>query len=107
MSIYNKWLPIKRYTAMVLFLIIFARKEKKPLKSKTIRHEKIHARQQLELLIIPFYLWYGIEYLINLIIYSGPKEAYRNISFEKEAYEGQNVQDYLKSRGAYSFIKFI
>nr|DAU35071.1 MAG TPA: hypothetical protein [Caudoviricetes sp.] len=35
---------------------------------------------------IGFYLWYIIEYLIRLIMYRDTKLAYKNISFEREAY---------------------
>jgi hypothetical protein len=27
-----------------------------------VNHEKIHLRQQLELLVLPFYVWYIIEF---------------------------------------------
>jgi hypothetical protein len=37
-----------------------------------------------EILYIPFYLWYGVEWLIKLF-YKG--NAYRNLSFEREAYD--------------------
>jgi hypothetical protein len=39
--------------------------------SVLINHEKIHLRQQLELLILPFFLWYGLEFLIRLLKYIG------------------------------------
>ena len=39
-----------------------------------------------ELLYIFFYLWYAVEYLIRLIIYRNTKLAYKNVSFEREAY---------------------
>ena len=62
-----------------------------------INHEKIHIRQQLECLIILFYLLYFIEF-----IFSG----YRGISFEKEAYQNQNNLDYLKNRKIWSHLKY-
>ena len=52
-------------------------------------HEKIHGKQQIELLIIPFYLIYFIEWLAK---------GYYNISFELEAYDNQNNEKYLKTR---------
>ncbi|AFD55134.1 hypothetical protein RA0C_0118 [Riemerella anatipestifer ATCC 11845 = DSM 15868] len=63
-----------------------------------MNHEKIHLRQQLELLILPFFVWYGLNYLWNLIKYKNHREAYRNIIFEQEAYENQNDLEYLKNR---------
>lgn len=51
-------------------------------------HEKVHIRQQKKWFIIPFYIKYGIEYIINLIKYKGDTyKAYYNISFEKEAFK--------------------
>ena len=56
---------------------------------------------------IGFYLWYIIEYLIRLIIYRNTKLAYRNISFEREAYQNQYNLDYLSNRKHYSWFKCI
>ena len=46
---------------------------------QTKNHESIHWPQQLQLLIIFFYIWYLIEWLIRLPI--NGKGAYRNIVF--------------------------
>ena len=59
-----------------------------------INHEKIHLRQQLELLVLPFYILYLANYLINLFIYKNHQKAYRNIIFEKEAFENEKRIDY-------------
>jgi hypothetical protein len=40
-----------------------------------------------ELLYIGFYVWYVIEWVFNLFKYCDRMVAYRNISFEKEAYK--------------------
>lgn len=55
-----------------------------------------------ELGYLPFYIIYGIEYLINLINYPSAHKAYRAISFEKEAYEHEKDMDYLKNRKHYA-----
>lgn len=70
-----------------------------------INHEKIHLRQQLELLIFPFYILYLLNYLINLVIYKKHGLAYRNIVFEKEAYHYETDLDYLKNGNWYGWIK--
>ena len=105
--IYNKRLPIKGYTAINLFGIIFARKEFKPISERTLNHELIHTAQMKELLYIFFYLWYGIEWLVRLIQYRDSKEAYLNISFEREAYKNQYDLSYLKYRKKYEFRKYL
>ena len=72
-----------------------------------INHEKIHIRQQIELLVIPFFLWYGLEFLVRLLQYRNSKQAYLNISFEREAYQNEKNLDYLKQRSFLGFIKFL
>lgn len=72
-----------------------------------INHEKIHIRQQLELLIVFFYILYGIEYLVKGIKYRDFDKAYYNISFEKEAYKNEKNLNYNKDKKIYSFIKYI
>ncbi len=79
------------------------------LKERTvfINHERIHLRQQAELLVVFFYLWYGLEFLFRWIQYKNRRQAYRNISFEREAYAQESNSAYLKNRKAYSFLKYI
>jgi len=71
----------------------------------TINHETIHIKQQQEMLVLPFYIWYGLEYIIKLFIHG--KDAYRNLSFEREAYGNENDFEYLKNRKPYSWIKYL
>tara|TARA_Y100000815_G_scaffold274886_2_gene310504 strand:- start:3467 stop:3703 length:237 start_codon:yes stop_codon:yes gene_type:complete len=72
-----------------------------------INHEKIHLKQQQELLVIPFYIWYGVEYVIRLVQFTTHDRAYRNISFEKEAYTHEMDFTYLKKRKYWSFLKYL
>ena len=72
-----------------------------------INHEKIHLKQQKELLILPFYIWYITEWLIRAVVYFDRYKAYQNISFEREAYYNENNLDYLKQRKFFSFIKYL
>ena len=72
-----------------------------------INHEKIHLRQQIELLIIPFFIIYSFEFLVRLFQYKNWTMAYRNISFEREAYRKEKDLEYLKTRPFFNFIKFI
>jgi hypothetical protein len=66
--------------------------------NRLINHEKIHHRQQLEMLIIPFYVAYAMNFLWNFIKYRNAQKAYRYIVFEKEAYLNDRNLDYLKKR---------
>ncbi len=72
-----------------------------------INHESIHLRQQVELLLVFFYLWYAIEFLFRWFQYKNRLKAYRNISFEREAYFHEQDFDYLKHRKFFGFLKFL
>ncbi len=71
-----------------------------------VNHERIHIRQQIELLVIPFYVWYLINYLVNRFKYNSHDKAYRNIIFEKEAFEQESNFDYLGNRKLWQFLKY-
>lgn len=98
----NKYLPPKGFSAIMLFGFLFARHETL-INSRIIRHEKIHRRQMIEMWIIFFYLWYGIEYLVRLCWYCNPKKAYRNISFEREAYANEDQETYERESFAWVY----
>ncbi|RYC71606.1 MULTISPECIES: hypothetical protein [Spirosoma] len=71
-----------------------------------INHERIHLRQQLELGIVPFYFWYLIEYVIRRFQYRDHYTAYRNISFEREAFANDQNLGYLATRPVWAFLKW-
>jgi hypothetical protein len=70
-----------------------------PLTRRLVTHERIHLRQQAEMLILPFYLWYLLEYGIRYLHYKNGFMAYRNISFEREAYAHDKNYAFLSTRG--------
>lgn len=72
-----------------------------------IHHEKIHFRQQQELLIILFYPLYFLNYLINLIKYKNHFQAYLHICFEKEAYANEGNANYLNHRKRFSWLSYL
>ncbi|QAA81776.1 hypothetical protein EI546_08605 [Aequorivita sp. H23M31] len=72
-----------------------------------LNHERIHLKQQLELFIIFFYLWYSVEFLFRWIYYRDRYQAYKNISFEREAYFNECNIHYLKSRSIWSFLNYL
>lgn len=72
-----------------------------------INHERIHTAQQRELLFVPFYLLYFIEWCWKLLKYNNSKEAYYDISFEREAYKYGKDLEYLKNRKHYAWVKFL
>jgi hypothetical protein len=75
--------------------------------ARLLNHERIHLRQQLELLIGPFYLWYLAEYLVRRWQLGTHEAAYRAISFEREAYAHDTDPGYLRRRRFWAFLKYI
>jgi hypothetical protein len=102
-SVTCKGLPA---TAMALFPFMLFKDSAQKGHPILINHEKIHFIQQLELLIVPFYLLYLIFYLINLIRFKDHSRAYFNICFEKEAYANERNINYLPNRGLYAWLKY-
>lgn len=103
--IYNNLIPFKGFVAINLFGILFARNEyRNRISNRTINHESIHTAQIKEMGYIFFYIQYIAEWLVRLFINSN---AYRNISFEREAYSNDNNPDYLKTRKRFSWLKYI
>ena len=104
--IFKHILP-KQYNGVTIFPFIFLKDKKLKLDKRLINHEKIHLKQQVELLWIFFFIWYFTEYVMGLIRYKNHYLAYKNISFEKEAYINDSNLHYLKKRNVFEFIKYI
>lgn len=83
--------------AIAFWPFIFV-KDKKYINDVLINHERIHLRQQLELGVIPFYIWYLIAYY---------RVGYWNVSFEKEAYANEKDLTYLKKRSIFAFRRYL
>ena len=98
--------PFLSYSAMAIYPFILIKDKSMKDNHSLVFHEKIHHRQQLELLIIPFYIWYALAYLFLLIKYKNHDKAYRNIIFEREAYAMDKTQNYLLYRPLWNFWKF-
>lgn len=94
-------------TAMALFPFMLFKDPRYKNETLLINHEKIHFYQQLELLILPFYVLYLLHYLVNLIRFRNHHQAYFNICFEKEAYANDQNLNYLQKRPFYAWLKFI
>lgn len=103
----NRFLLRKKFSGITLWPFIILKNKKLKEDLIIINHERIHLRQQAELLVVFFYVWYVIEFLIRLIQYKSRFKAYRNISFEREAYLHEKDLDYLKKRPFWNFSKFV
>ncbi len=106
MVLISRYLVPKGYHGITLFPFIILKNYKMKSNAVLINHEKIHLQQQLELLIIPFYIIYSVEFVIHLIRFRNWHNAYRHISFEREAFENEKNLDYLVSKPFWSFLRF-
>lgn len=104
--IYNDIIPFKGYKAMLIAKWLFVRNGY-TLNDKDLRHEEIHSRQQMEMLLVFFLLWYGVEWLLRLLLTFDTHKAYRAISFEREAYANEGDENYLTSRKHYAWLRYI
>jgi len=91
--------------AVYPFVLIKYRISKKDL--VLLNHEKIHLRQQLELLILPFFIWYLLEFFVRYFQLRNWKLAYKNISFERESYQNETNTAYLEKRVFFNFINYL
>lgn len=87
---------------MALFPFLITKLPRTSLSQKYRNHERIHFRQQLELLLIGFYLLYALEFLMNYLKLNDWTAAYRNISFEREAFTNESNLKYLKNRKCFA-----
>ena len=102
-----KYLTPKGFRGLTFYPFVFMVNKEDKFNEVFINHEKIHIRQQLELLIVPFFVWYGLEYLFRLVQYKDRKKAYYNISFEREAYANEKDLNYLKKRSFWRFLSYL
>lgn len=102
-----KYFTPRGFRGLTFYPFVFLADKDDKLNEEFINHERIHIRQQLELLIVPFYLWYITEYLFRLIQFRDRKKAYYSISFEKEAYANEKDLEYVKSRSFWRFLRYV
>lgn len=74
---------------------------------RVINHESIHTAQMRELLFVPFYLIYGIEWTIRYVLCGKAMRAYENVSFEREAYCNDHNMQYLQQRRRYAWVNYL
>jgi hypothetical protein len=94
----------RKIIAVTVWPFIFTYSVEKLNEGTNLQHELIHAEQQKEMLLLFFYLWYGIEFLIRK--WQGYLDPYRAISFEEEAYRNEHYEDYIKLRPRFAWLKY-
>lgn len=131
---YNSWIAnhllLKDYYTITLAAWVFTRYKSKDEMPQWMRnHECTHARQWVECMLasgviiwalvlfagisawwfalafLSFYILYVLEWIIKLPFYRS--KAYRNISFEREAYTSQYDNNYLENGDYFQWINFL
>jgi hypothetical protein len=87
------------YAGSCWFFVIFIAKDAvNP--ERTLAHERIHFWQQLETLVIPFFLLYLAFYLIRRLKGFNHSDAYHGMPFEMEAHKNKG------KRNPYAWLKY-
>lgn len=92
--------PIEIY-AIALFPFVFC---KDAITERVKNHETIHFQQQLETLIIPFYIIYLYDWIKSKVKGLTGIEAYYAIRAEKEAYSNEGNFQYLEKRKRWQWL---
>ena len=85
----------------------FWTRDKRWIDQYIINHERIHTAQMREMLFVPFYILYVLEWLFRLVEYRNQRQAYLNISFEREAYANDHDLSYLRRRKPFSWWRYM
>ena len=117
------------YSTITLAAWVCTKWSKEEMLQTTKNHECTHARQWCECMIasgviiwvlmlvfgispwwlvlsfLMFYILYVLEWLVKLCFYGA--DAYRNISFEREANAGESDEIYLENSGYFEWVKYI
>lgn len=131
MKIIRKNMTLPGFSAIFLFGVLFISPNAK-ITDRLLTHETIHSKQYNELLYIgliitiilsligliswwwllispfTFYILYGIEWLFEYICTGfNARKAYRNMSFEREAYFNEHDLAYTHRRRPLNFLRYI
>ena len=105
MILFSKF-RLNKYIAITIWPFVIINKKYKG-DDILVNHEHIHLKQQIELFWLPFFLWYLLEFLLRLVQFRNWNKAYRNISFEREAYQNEENPNYLLDRKRFNFIYYL
>ena len=92
---YSHWLfrlpGFRNYDGICLGRTILFRQPKGEVSARLLRHEEIHQEQMARHGVIGFYVRYLGFYVAGLVRYRSHSAAYRNNSFEVEAYAREGM----------------
>lgn len=133
---YESWIAkhllFPGYSTITIFAWVFTKWSELSVRQSTINHECVHARQWTELAIasglliwvgmlifgfsawwlllssVVFYLWYVVEWCVRLIVGCfSSHDAYRMVSFEREARLAETDSNYLENSKYFAWLKFL
>lgn len=107
MILVSKRMVPKGFVGVTLYPFIFLKRKDLKYNAELVNHEKIHLEQQRELFIIFFFLFYFIEWFIKFLKYKDKLKAYKNLSFEREAYLNENNLYYIEKRKFWAFLNYL
>lgn len=106
--IYTSHFPPGDFHGINLFGIVFVQRRWGKMGVEELNHELIHTLQQWEMGFVLFYVWYGVEWLVRLVMYRFDAErAYYNIGFEREAYAHERDFSYRRRRRLYAWWEYM
>ncbi len=103
----NKFILSRHFDGVVLWPFIVVKRADLKENKVFMNHERIHLKQQLEMLIIFFFVWYFFEYFIRFMKYGDSYKAYSRISFEREAYANEKNLEYRQNRPFWNFLNYL
>lgn len=106
MLLFSKYIFLPRFHAVTIWPFIILKHKKLKYDQVIINHEKIHLKQQIEMLWIIYFIWYLTEFFIRLLLTRDFMKAYHLISFEKEAYSNEKNLNYLSERKFWNFLNY-
>ena len=127
-KITNILIPFRGFIALTVWPFVFVRKDMEDKYDRIAdNHEAIHGEQQKEMLAVggilagilgmvtmswwclalaPAYiLWYLMEWMLRAVF--GGRHPYKNISFEREAYDNERDMLYLDYRTPFRWMKYL
>lgn len=81
--------------------------DKSWIDEKVVNHERIHTAQMREMLFVGFYIAYLLEWMVRILQYRNWDRAYRNLSFEREAYANGDDLTYLPRRKFWAWTRYL
>ena len=100
--IHTRSFPFGDYRAITLFPFVLYKGE--PLTPTEVRHETVHLWQQAALLVLPFYLLYLVFWIIGMARHRNSFRAYRDIPFERSAYDLESHTSASRSSMAFGWM---